>query len=582
MFDQNRFLSELEEIYAGNTEHLEEFLQSGLKEAQFCGDKGSMLLIRNELMGYYREMSRYEDCERTIEQAVRIAEEMGLQGTVSYAVMLLNIGTAWRVMGKYEEAEECYGQSFMILNEEVQEPDYRKAALYNNRSILYANTGRLKEAKRDLESAMELILQLDEAETEVAITHVNVGNICIALQELEEGMEHMKEAVRIFGCQEGKKDPHFASALSGLGEAYFRNGELQKAEECYEKALGEIRSNYGENDSYRITMRNLETVRSTKARMEAIREQNQKGMEISRAYYEAFGKPLIERKYGEYAGRIAAGLAGEGSECMGYDDEYSVDHDYGPGFCLWLTAGDYEKIGEQLRKDYEQLPGEFMGFPARNTTEQGAFRVGVFSMDDFFRRYTGYPEAPDPDTKAGIAAWRGIGRSALGTVTNGQVFEDPLGEFTRRREAFLAYPEKLRIFELAQELGRMAQSGQYNYGRMRKRKDIGAVYLCKYQFVEGAAEAAYLLNHCYPPFYKWKLRGMEGFRYMAGLKEKLVKLMGIEPDMKVSGTDRAEVLMEEICREFVRELNRQGLTESREGFLEVQKEVLMKRCMHDV
>ena len=39
---------------------------------------------------------------------------------------------------------------------------------------------------------------------------------------------------------------------------------------------------------------------------------------------------------------------------------------------------------------------------------------------------------------------------------------------------------------------------------------------------------------------------------------------------------------EEICREFVRELNRQGLTESREAFLEVQKEELMKRCMHVV
>ena len=59
-----------------------------------------------------------------------------------------------------------------------------------------------------------------------------------------------------------------------------------------------------------------------------------KGMELARAYYTQLGAPLIRQALPEYQGRIAAGLVGEGSECYGYDDAYSQDHDFGPGFCL--------------------------------------------------------------------------------------------------------------------------------------------------------------------------------------------------------------------------------------------------------
>ena len=78
------------------------------------------------------------------------------------------------------------------------------------------------------------------------------------------------------------------------------------------------------------------------------------GMELSKAYYETFGRKMIQEKFPEYEDRIAVGLVGEGSECFGYDDEISKDHDYGPEFCMWMKRSDYEQIGEALQAEYEQ------------------------------------------------------------------------------------------------------------------------------------------------------------------------------------------------------------------------------------
>ena len=48
-----------------------------------------------------------------------------------------------------------------------------------------------------------------------------------------------------------------------------------------------------------------------------------RGLELSEKFYEEYGRGMIEGQFPEYAGVIAAGVAGEGSDCFGYDDEIS-------------------------------------------------------------------------------------------------------------------------------------------------------------------------------------------------------------------------------------------------------------------
>lgn len=74
---------------------------------------------------------------------------------------------------------------------------------------------------------------------------------------------------------------------------------------------------------------------------------------------------------------MACGLVGDGSECFGFDDEISRDHDWGPGFCIWLTPEDYDDIAGDLKQRYEQLPKTFSGFGPRKQSQWGNDRVHI-------------------------------------------------------------------------------------------------------------------------------------------------------------------------------------------------------------
>ena len=568
MFYLNYFLQQLDRLYEENPRELEPFLKKGIDEARSLGDNQSVLVLLNELMGYYRVMGSAEGVEKCAAESLELCDLLGLKGTENYATVLLNIATGYRVLGRYDESEAYYKETAQIYEELLPPGDFRIASLHNNLSSLYAETGRPQLAKHELEQAMSLISKLSDADAEIAITHTNLGNVCFQLGENAEGMEHMLKAVEIFERAPGKKDAHYAGALAGLGQAFYIEGKLQEAKEAYEKALAEIEENYGRSEYYNIVSGNLALVEDTIVRAEAARNMKLSGMEIARLYYESYGRSMLEEKYSDYADRIAVGLVGEGSECLGFDDETSWDHDFGPGFCMWLTGDDYEKIGAALQADYDALPKELPGIPARKTMETGSGRVGVFCMDDFFRKYVGVPDVPERGQQS---FWLNVSREALRTVTNGEVFADPLGEFTARRRRFSRYPEAVRLQKLALRLGEMAQTGQYNYPRMVKRDDKGASFMCLASFVEAAVDGAYLLNDIYPPFYKWKFRGMEEFRCLGTLGVLIEELLETQ-----DCPDEAAALIEKICGDFVQELRLKGLSSSNESFLEAQKAEVMK------
>lgn len=283
-----------------------------------------------------------------------------------------------------------------------------------------------------------------------------------------------------------------------------------------------------------------------------------KGLDLADAYYRQYGQNMISERFPMFADRIAVGLFGPGSECFGFDDQWSRDHDWGPGFCLWLTDDDYASIGEALQVAYERLPGRFMGFGPRLSSPGEEWRVGVNRVGDFFTRLTGLNRHPES-----IDDWLRIPEHALATCINGRVFADPLKEVTRWRQAIgNYYPEDIRLKKIASRCITIAQSGQYNYPRALQRGESFAAAAARTQFCTDMISLVFLLNRRFAPFYKWLHRAVADLPLLGSEVHAQINelLTSTDPRHKAH-------LMTAMARRASQALRDQGISDTSSDFL---------------
>lgn len=530
-----------------------------------------ILVQGNEQIGYYRSISNYEEALKISKEMLELVKELGLQGSEVHGTTLLNAATAYRAAGMCEKAIAMYRAAEQIFkNLGIQ--DERLAGLYNNMSMAFQQKEDYGTAESCLLQALAIVRNLPEHKAEEATTYANLASVCYEKEEFAQGIEYVQRAIERFEeCEE--KDAHYCGALALLAQGHYEQGEMEKAISAYTEALGEILAHFGKNESYAMTCENCAIVLSkagfakeaeylkkeAKETYEKIRRPKKEisGLELSKCYYETYGKAMLKEQFPEYADRVAAGLVGHGSECLGFDDMWSKDHDFGPGFCLWLTEEDYEKVGQKMQEAYEALPKAFMGYPARNTSKRGGGRVGVLSIPGFYEEFTGN------------GAWSEMEDEKLAMAVNGAVFDDPLGEFSAIREQLQnGMPFAVWKRRLANAVALTAQAGQYNYGRCKKRNDIVAANLALDEFVREGMRTAYLLNRRYMPYYKWAWRGLENLERLSELKPLFEQVLSSEGER--------ESVVEEICARLLEELKRQNLTYGEETFLELHVERILE------
>ncbi len=715
-FDTGDFLKGLNAIFDNHegATKAEPYLLQAMTDAENAGDDAGLLTVLNEAMGFYRSQSRHDDNQWIVQRTLELALRMRLEGTEAWTTTLINCATSMRAAGQYDQAQDLYRQAIDSARTTLEPTDRRMAALHNNLSMLYSETGHADDAERELRSALQI---LEEASTDatrdidIAATHTNLALIlldrinalasdqssdCSSVhssvssrdasatapkntsqediadnayadtsdpnvgnsnagnprtnlihQLMDDALQHAALSLNIYRNAGQEHAGHYASALAGYAQVCLAAGHASESVDYYRQSLTVIENNYGrDNDYYRITATNLvhaeqaaehahsKTNKHISAEKQSAKETSAKeipyttvspqqqpsnsashtpespentsllpsnghvppsisGLQLAQAYWNKYGQPLIEEHYPEYRGRIAAGLVGHGSECYGFDDDISHDHDFGPGFCLWLTDEDYTAIGKQLQADYDALPQTFMGYGPRESTPRAQGdnrRVGVFSIGDFFESITGYRQAPSEDKPY---EWLMLDEATLAAATNGKVFADPLGAFSKTRQGFALMPDDVRLSLISRRLGMISQAGQYNLPRMLTRGDGAAAWCSINEFVEATASLIFLVNQPvtvgYLPYYKWRFAALRALSRRMGMRltdvcEQLETILRLSSAACFGGAGFVEgskgagpaiehitTIVESICSEIVTVLTAEGLTTSDETFLEWQR-----------
>ena len=547
-------------------------------EKQYGSESDEYIKALNELGGTLKYVGYYDEAENNLKRSLEIIKKKYGDNNLAYATSLLNLTEVYRFAQKLNLLEENYKKIVKIYQGNSADNSFSYAGLCNNFGLYYQNIGDMKSAYNLHLKSLDILKNYDSEEylLEYAVTLSNLFNPCYQLGMKEKAVEYLNKAIDIFEKNVGTEHPLYSASLNNMAIYYYNERELNKAIEFFERAAEISKKTMGVNsDNYKNILSNIEFIKEELAKngndtklknaKNSSDEKNSiicstdfkniKGLELSKRYFYDIVLPEFKKSLKDILPLCAFGLVGEGSECYGYDDELSKDHDFGPSVCIWLRKDDYLKYKYRINKILKNLPKTYLGFQELKESEWGYNRRGLLNIEDFYFKFIGSANSPQT-----INDWQKIPETALATVTNGEVFIDNLGEFTKIREQLLNYyPETIRENKIATRLMNISQHGQYNYVRCLRRNDLVAANQCLYLFVDEVIHLVFLLNRRYKIFYKWANRALLDLKILGNEIHKLLQDMVF--------TQNKIPYVRKICKVLADELRNQKLTDCESGFL---------------
>ena len=236
------------------------------------------------------------------------------------------------------------------------------------------------------------------------------------------------------------------------------------------------------------------------------------GLELSRLFFEQAVRPIIQHRVPDL--KYAAALIGSGSEVLGFDDEMSSDHHWGPRVMIFVNDGDRRRYGDLIDRSLRnELPRSFQGYstnfsepdPNDNNTqklvemETGAVnhRVDLFTIRDYLLSYLNFDIERDIEP----ADWLTFPEQKLGTLTSQNVFHDEIG-LRDVLDRFSYYPHDVWLYLLASGWNRIGQE-EHLMGRAGLAGDEIGSALIGSRLVRDIMRLCFLMERRYAPYAKW-------------------------------------------------------------------------------
>jgi len=228
-------------------------------------------------------------------------------------------------------------------------------------------------------------------------------------------------------------------------------------------------------------------------------------IDISRAFFVEVVHPILQEHFPVETAQTAFGLFGYGSEALRLDDEYSRDHHWGLRIDALMPSAIFEgKRHEIMATLSANLPESYQGQSLRAGHLAGA-GLAPDNLQAFLTRTIGIDHAP-----RNAIEWLKIPEEDIIHLVNGELWADPLGNFSSIRQIFQGYyPEEVRLRRIAHWCRFFSGMGTYALKRAILRDNEFYAVTRFSNALRLGIQLAFLLDKQYFPYDKWLIAYVE-------------------------------------------------------------------------
>lgn len=236
-----------------------------------------------------------------------------------------------------------------------------------------------------------------------------------------------------------------------------------------------------------------------------------KGLDLCEQFFNEIAKPILYKHFPALT--YTAGLIGYGSDVLGFDDEVSTDHMWGPRFYLFLNEEDIALKDNILDTFAKEFPYEYKGysvnFSAPDPNDNGVRHpefiteglvsplVFIHTIEEYLKDYLGvnsFENLSELD-------WLAFSEHRLLALTSGKLFVDGLN-LKKTLNTIRFYPEKIKLFLIASNWALIAEEQAFVKRCFDVGDEIGSILVCT-RIAERLMRLAFLYCDKYAPYSKW-------------------------------------------------------------------------------
>jgi hypothetical protein len=231
-----------------------------------------------------------------------------------------------------------------------------------------------------------------------------------------------------------------------------------------------------------------------------------KGKQLSKDFYLECVLPLLEKYFPDL--QYSAARIGVGSDVLGFDDQQSRDHDWGPRVDLFFSAEDYGSVGDKVYEVLSyKLPFKFKGYSTHfvddylmgdNDQYPIIHRARTYDIDQYFIFNLGF----NPANEITELDWLRTPELVIRMIMDGEIFHDGLPALQESIDKLEWYPDDIWYYIMACQWMRIDQEEPFVARTGDVGDELGSRVITARQ-VKEIMHLCFQMEREYAPYHKW-------------------------------------------------------------------------------